>query len=266
MGYHAAMNEYQDLFQAYRFYFLGGFLALIALEFAWSRYRGRSVYKLRETATNMAILAGTQVSKALTAGWNFFVLMLVYDLTPLRMPQNAPGLIVALVFVDFLYYWQHRILHEIKFFWAFHLVHHSSPELNLTTSFRLNWLSPLIGPFFFLPAALLGFHPAYVLLFQAINLVFQFPLHTTAIGKLGFLEGVINTPSAHRVHHASNAAYIDKNYGGILMIWDRMFGTYVTETEPVRYGVTTGFMGHNPVKLVFGGFVDYFRGRMAYKG
>jgi sterol desaturase/sphingolipid hydroxylase (fatty acid hydroxylase superfamily) len=101
---------------------------------------------------------------------------------------------------------------------------------------------------------------------QSLNLFFQFFLHTESIGKLGFLEGFINTPSAHRVHHGSNPEYIDKNYGGVLMIWDRMFGSYTPETTPVLYGITTGHVGYNPFKLVFHGFYDLFRGKLNSKG
>ncbi|MBC7866713.1 MAG: sterol desaturase family protein, partial [Gloeobacteraceae cyanobacterium ES-bin-316] len=99
-----------------------------------------------------------------------------------------------------------------------------------------------------------------------INLVYQFVLHTEAIGKLGFLEGIINTPSAHRVHHGSNKIYLDKNFGGFLMIWDKLFGTYTSETEKVKYGITTGFVSYNPFKLIFHGFIDLFKGKMDYKG
>jgi sterol desaturase/sphingolipid hydroxylase (fatty acid hydroxylase superfamily) len=112
----------------------------------------------------------------------------------------------------------------------------------------------------------LGLPPVYVAISFSVNLIFQLFLHTEAVGKIPFIEGIIDTPSAHRVHHGSNPAYIDKNYGGVFMIWDRIFGTYQQETEPVEYGITTGFVSHNPMVLVFHGFIDFFRGKMDYKG
>lgn len=129
--------------------------------------------------------------------------------------------------------------------------------MNLTTSFRLNWLSPLITPFFYLPVSLLGFDTRLVAPILAINLLYQFWLHTEMIGNLGFLEKIFNTPSNHRVHHGSNLIYLDKNYGGFLIVWDILFGTYQAETEQPKYGITTGFVSHNPFKLVFHGFFDY---------
>lgn len=245
---------------------LSFFLLCIVAEIVWSRRSGSAKYNPREAAANVGILAGMQVSKFLLAGWTVAVLAFTARFRFFTIESSWPAVIGAFVLIDFLYYWQHRLSHEVRFFWAFHLTHHSSPWMNLTTSFRLNWLFPLIMPFFYLPVALLGFDPLLVGPIFILNLIYQFWLHTESIGKLGWLEGVINTPSAHRVHHASNDAYIDKNYGGFLMVWDRLFGTYAAEGEPVRYGITTGFMGHNPIKLVFVGFYDLFRGRLGYKG
>jgi sterol desaturase/sphingolipid hydroxylase (fatty acid hydroxylase superfamily) len=138
--------------------------------------------------------------------------------------------------------------------------------MNFTTAYRINWFSALVSPAFFIPAALLGFPPIFIVLAFQINLLYQFFLHTEAVGKIPLLEGIIDTPSAHRVHHGSNPVYIDKNFGGILMIWDRIFGTYQPETEPVKYGITSGFAGHNPFKLIFQGFIDLAKGSMNYKG
>ncbi|MGB0525401.1 MAG: sterol desaturase family protein, partial [Flammeovirgaceae bacterium] len=143
-----------------------------------------------------------------------------------------------------------------------HNVHHSSPWMNFTTAFRLNWFNFIISPLLFIPVILLGFSMQQAAVFFVLNLFYQFFLHTEAVGKIPLIEGWLNTPSAHRVHHGSNALYIDKNYGGILMIWDRIFGTYQAETEKVNYGVTTGFEGHNPAKLVLKPIYNFFMGRL----
>jgi sterol desaturase/sphingolipid hydroxylase (fatty acid hydroxylase superfamily) len=138
--------------------------------------------------------------------------------------------------------------------------------MNLTVAYRLNWLSALLTPFVVAPLVIVGFPFEFVIASFAINLLYQFFLHTEAIGKLGFIEGVLATPSAHRVHHGSNDEYIDKNFGGVLIIWDRLFGTYEVEKEKPVYGVTTGFISNNPFVLIVKGFVDFFKGRMNYKG
>jgi len=249
--------------QPYLPFIFAAFLILILAEFLWARWKKRPVHNGRETLANLVIFLGNQVSHVVLAGWLYFVLACVYQRTPLKLPETAATLVLAIVFVDFLYYWEHRLLHEVKPLWAFHEVHHSSLWYNLTTSFRLNWLAPLITPFFFLPAAALGVAPRQILIFFATNLVFQFWLHTEAVPALGPLEGWINTPSAHRVHHGSNPCYIDKNFGGILMVWDRLFATYAPEREKVRFGTTRGFRGHGPVRAVLQGFVDLAKGSYA---
>jgi sterol desaturase/sphingolipid hydroxylase (fatty acid hydroxylase superfamily) len=242
------------------------FIFLITLEVLWSQRKGRPVHDWKESVANLSILIGTQISKAMFLGWQLLVLTMAAQFQLFHWDSGILTFVATFFLVDFFYYWQHRIMHETKIFWAFHLVHHSGQKMNLTTSFRLNWLSPLITAFFFIPVVLLGAPIVYVIASLGINLLFQFFLHTTAIGKLGWLEGVINTPSAHRVHHGSNPEYLDKNYGGVLMIWDRFFGSYASETIEVDYGVTTGPAGYNPFKLVFHGFYDLFRGRLHSKG
>jgi sterol desaturase/sphingolipid hydroxylase (fatty acid hydroxylase superfamily) len=150
--------------------------------------------------------------------------------------------------------------------WAFHLVHHTGSKMNLTTAYRLNWLGALISPIFFIPLALLGFPSDFIVLSYGLNLFYQFFLHTEAVGRLGPLEGLIDTPSAHRVHHGSNPEYIDRNFGGVFIFWDRLFGTYQPETVRPKYGITSGPVGHNPFKLIFSGFVDLLKNKMNYKG
>lgn len=157
--------------------------------------------------------------------------------------------ILAIAIADFLYYWEHRVEHQIKFFWAYHSVHHSSIDYNLTIASRISWVESFIIWIFYIPMALLGFDPLLILLSMQITIVYQTWLHTQKISHLGILEKIINTPALHRVHHASNADYIDKNYGAILMIWDRLFGTYQIETEPPVYGLTENINTNNPIKI-----------------
>ncbi|WP_417436677.1 sterol desaturase family protein [Idiomarina abyssalis] len=161
----------------------------------------------------------------------------------------------CIVLADLAYYWEHRFLHKNGFAWATHRVHHSSPHFNISVAYRfgpLDWLFPL---FFHLPLALLGFHPFVILLAEMAVQVFQTLLHTEVVKKLPRpIEAIFNTPSHHRVHHATNSQYLDKNYAGIFIIWDRMFGTFAKEEEAVRYGVFPRINSVNPVKIFFSGY------------
>jgi sterol desaturase/sphingolipid hydroxylase (fatty acid hydroxylase superfamily) len=163
--------------------------------------------------------------------------------------NTALSILLLFIGQEFFYYWYHRTAHTVRFFWANHAVHHSPNQLTLSSAYRLGWLTKLTGSgIFFTPLSWLGVKPEVVLAVVSINLLYQFWLHATWIPKLGWLEYVFNTPSAHRVHHASNARYLDANFGGVLIVFDRLFGTYVAEhaDEPCRYGLTTPTTSRNP--------------------
>ena len=157
-----------------------------------------------------------------------------------------PALILA---EDFCYYWYHRAGHEVRLFWASHVNHHSSQHYNLSTALRQSWTTPFTGWVFWVPLLLIGFPVEAVLLQKGISLLYQYWIHTELIGKLGPLEWVMNTPSHHRVHHGRNLRYLDKNYGGIFIIWDRMFGTFAEEEEAVDFGLVHNLESHNPVVI-----------------
>lgn len=168
---------------------------------------------------------------------------------------NDPVAWVALFFaLEFAYYWFHRASHRVRWFWATHAVHHSPNQFNLSAAYRLGWTGKLtFSLVFFSPIAFLGFSPQMILIAFALNLLYQFWIHAEWIPPLGFLEGIINTPSAHRVHHASNVEYLDANYGGVLLIFDRMFGTYIPEKRdvPIRYGWVQPITSNNPLRVAF---------------
>ncbi|MFD9457018.1 sterol desaturase family protein [Streptomyces sp. NPDC059985] len=173
----------------------------------------------------------------------------VYELTPLRVPFLWWTALLMLFVQDFLYYWQHRLHHVIRILWACHVVHHSSRRFNLTTALRQPWTSATTW-WFYLPMVALGVHPAAIPFCYGINLLYQFWVHTERIGKLPrAYEYVFNTPSHHRVHHASQGGYLDRNFGGILIVWDRMFGSWVGETERPVYGLTKNIGTHNPLRV-----------------
>lgn len=152
---------------------------------------------------------------------------------------------------DFTFYWHHRLSHEIRMLWTAHVNHHSSEEYNLSTALRQSPTEYMYKKIWWIWMPLLGFHPLMILTMMQLNLIYQFWIHTETIGKLGFLEKIFNTPSHHRVHHGSNVAYLDRNYGGILIIWDRIFGTFREEDEPVQFGITKNIHTHNLVKITF---------------
>lgn len=169
--------------------------------------------------------------------------------SPRHLEVNLGTMILAVAIADFLYYWEHRAEHRIRFFWAYHNVHHSSTDYNLTVASRLSWVETCFLWVFYIPMALLGFDPLQILIAVQISAVYQTWIHTQKIGKLGILEKILNTPALHRVHHASNHRYIDKNFGGIVIIWDRLFGTYQPEIEAPVYGLTENINTNNPIKI-----------------
>lgn len=177
-------------------------------------------------------------------GLQFFSYFALFDL-----PINFVTLILTIVIADFIYYWEHRTEHKIRFFWAYHNVHHSSIDYNYTVASRLSWVESCFLWIFYIPMALLGFNPLLIFLGVQISAAYQTWIHTQKIGKLGILEKMINTPALHRVHHASNSQYIDKNFGGILIIWDRLFSTYQPEQEQPVYGLTENINTTNPLKI-----------------
>lgn len=244
-----------------KFSLFGIVLLAILLEMLWSRLRRREVYDLRESLANLVILLGNNLLKPLALGWSYVVFRLFESCRFFELPATLGVALLTFLTVEFVYYWYHRLSHETPLLWTIHHTHHSSPKMNLTTALRLNWLGKFVSPLFFVPLVLLGFSPTWMVVSLALGLFYQFFLHTEAVGRLGWFEGkLLNTPSSHRVHHGSNERYIDKNYGGMLILWDRLFGTWEPETETVTYGVTSGFVGYNPVKIVLGPVIQYLRG------
>ena len=234
---------------------------LVIAEIAWSRATHRGVYNLRESLSNLTMAVGNNLLRPISLTWKYWILYLVEPFQIWTLPQTPWAILLTFLAADCAYYWYHRFSHQIPVLWALHYTHHSSPWMNLTTAIRLNWVANFVSPLLFAPLVFLGCAPTVVVASLGLGLFYQFFLHTEAVGRLRWLDGwLLNTPAAHRVHHGSNAAYIDKNYGGALIVWDRLFGTYEPETETVRYGVTTGFRGHNPFKHQLSPLFEYLAG------
>ena len=222
------------------------FLIAIILEAAWDIMTGRR--KKGETFANFGIALANHLLDRTLYGIVFILgLFVVENFVPWRIPLTWWSWTISIVLADLTYYWMHRWEHEIRIFWSYHSVHHSSPEYNLSTSLRLAWIEGLIEWIFFVPMILIGFDVVQTIIALTVVVVYQTWIHTEKIGKLGWLDRILNTPSVHRVHHGNSEMCIDKNYGGILIIWDRLFGTYQAEEEKVTYGLTKQIGSVNPI-------------------
>ena len=234
------------------------FALLIAVE-AWLVIReNRENFDRKDTWSNILIGFMSVAWGALFGLATSLIYLKVYEFAPVKMPMNAWWTWLILLFVDdFAYYWFHRISHEVRFFWNFHVVHHSSNQYNLSVAVRQSWFSGIAHWVFYLPVAFLGFPLWAFVTMHGLNLIYQFWIHTKIVRKLpAFFEYVLNTPSHHRVHHGVNEQYLDKNYAGIFIIWDRMFGTFVEESEPVRYGIITPLTSYNPLWINSHGWAE----------
>ncbi|MET1412725.1 sterol desaturase family protein [Roseibium sp. HPY-6] len=227
------------------------FLLLLVSETAWDVFSGYRK-SLRETGANILISIVNNVLERLAFGAIFVVGIFAAEyLAIATIPLSWWSWPLAVLLADLTYYWMHRCEHRVRLLWTYHSVHHSSPEFNFSTALRLAWIEALFTWIFFVPMVMIGFDPAQVIAAFAVVIAYQSWIHTEKLGKLGFLDGVLNTPSNHRVHHGRNSIYLDKNYGGILIVWDRFFGTYEPETEQVLYGITEPVMSSNPFIINF---------------
>ena len=231
------------------------FVSLIALELFLSHRRGLRTYRLYDTITNLACGIGSQIYALGIYGLGFFVYAKVWQHFRLFdiSAKSVLAWVVLLFIDDFCYYLYHWASHRVNFLWATHSVHHQSEEYNLAVALRQSWFTGLTSFLFYLPLAVLGFPMVMYVTVRTFNTLYQFWIHTRPIGKLGFLEWFLNTPSHHRVHHAINPTYLDANYAGVLIIWDRIFGTFIAEDkkEPPRYGIVSQLGTFNPFRVAF---------------
>ncbi len=231
-------------------------LALMLAEALWLRRLGRPGYDWRESAASTAIAVGNAVLRPLTALALLPVFGWVYEHRLFDWPLSGIGdfLLLFLAF-DLLYYGLHRAHHRVRWLWATHSVHHSTTRFNLSAAYRLGWTDLLSGTWLFLlPLVWLGAPPLAVTAAFALNLLYQLFLHTETVGRLGWLEWVFNTPSHHRVHHACEPELLDRNFGGVLIVWDRLFGTFAAAEDgrALRYGLGRPEPEHHPLRIALG--------------
>ena len=242
------------------------FVALLLLELWFTIREHKQSYATKDTFSSLSmgignLIIGILTTKALVLASFIFV----YQFRIVTLGYAWWVWILAFFADDLSYYWFHRASHHIRWFWASHVVHHSSQHYNLSTALRQNWTGNFTGTFvFWIWMPVVGFDPVMIMIMQQVSLIYQFWIHTEAINKLPKpLEFILNTPSHHRVHHGSDLKYLDKNHGGILIIWDRIFGTFKAEEERPKYGLTKNISSHNPLIIAFKEWGDMF-GR-AYK-
>ncbi|MGC6500847.1 MAG: sterol desaturase family protein [Henriciella sp.] len=232
------------------------FTLAVALEW-WAVRSDRAIgrYDTRDAISSMAMGLGNVGVNALTASIALAMMMAVWPYRLVDIPVTIWSFALLFILYDFVYYWKHRCAHRIRWFWMEHVTHHSSTHYNLSTALRQPWFGPLTGLILLgWPLVLLGFHPTFIFFAAGLNLTYQFWIHTEAIHRMpDWFEAIFNTPSHHRVHHATNPVYLDANYAGVFIIWDRSFGTFVAEQqdEPPRYGIVKPVHSYNPLVLAF---------------
>ena len=240
-------------------------LVFALLEYGALKLQCRSgAYDWKDSAASFAIYIFNGLVGPLTLLWQFGMLRLAEPYALSTINDGLVPFLATFAMAEGAYYWYHRLSHEIPLLWAIHHTHHSARTLNLSIAFRLHTLGRLVSPLVYIPMVLIGFKPEYILGALAVSLVYQFFIRTRAVGKLGpFEHSGFNTPSLHRVHHGSDDWCIDRNYAGVLIVWDRVFGTFQREIGPITYGVTTGHYSYNPVKLMLGPLRDWAKGEFA---
>lgn len=234
-------------------------LLMIMVEVLVANAKNIAAYKKEDSLGTLGLLTGNIFValsiKGLTLAFHIFLYEFrFFDLVSV-MPIWALWIIIFIL-IDFIFYFYHRISHRSRFLWAIHMSHHSSEEMNFFVSFRQAWLGPISKIPFFMLLPLIGLDPTMIAVAGVISTLWGVIGHTQVINKLGPLEWVFNTPSHHRVHHGSNLQYIDKNYGNLLIIWDRFFGTFEPENEPVKYGMVKNVNTFNPFKITLMGWQE----------
>jgi len=249
-------------------YSIPAFLTLLVLEVLWTRRQLREEsraelrgYEKKDTLASLGMGVGNVIISAFTtlgavALWTWGY---QHRVSSLGEPSRWWSWLLLFIAEDLCYYWFHRGHHEVRLLWGAHVSHHTSQYFNLSTALRQPWLTPVTGPLFWLPLGLLGYQAPQILTAQAVSLIYQFWIHTETVRRLPrALEWLLNTPSHHRVHHGKNVRYLDRNHGGVLIVWDRLFGTFARESEqePVRYGITHDLATYNPLRIAVHELVD----------
>ena len=229
---------------------------IIGTELLLSNLQHRKTYSVKDTFTNLYLMLLNGAIDLLFRVIYLAILNYFYLRSFITLTEGIAYWLLLLTLEDFLYYWLHRFDHEIRFFWAVHVTHHSSEKMNFSVGFRSSVFQPIYRFIYFIPLALLGFKPIDIVFIYAATQIWGIFVHTEMINKMGWLEHIMVTPSHHRVHHGSNPTYLDKNMGMFLIIWDKLFGTFQPELsektyQPIAYGLTKNLLKPNPISILF---------------
>ena len=243
------------------YYAIPFFIITLIIEIIATNKKNRQSYTLKDASTSIIMGLGNVFLSIFSKMLVLAALTYIYiNFRFFTIPFIWWSWILIFFAEDFIYYWFHRVSHENRFFWASHVIHHSSKKYNLSTALRQTWSGIFLGFIFWLPLALLGFHPAMILAQMSISLIYQYWIHTELITKMPkWFEKIFNTPSHHRVHHGSNPQYLDRNHAGILIIWDRLFNTFEPEIEKPVYGLVSNINTFNPIKIAFAEWISLFK-------
>jgi sterol desaturase/sphingolipid hydroxylase (fatty acid hydroxylase superfamily) len=242
------------------YYAIPFFVVTMLLELLAIRGRPSSLgYETRDSVASLSMGIGNVMISAVVKTGLILLYVQLSRFALFDIGYEWWAWVLLIVLEDLCYYWFHRLHHEVRFMWAAHINHHSSRHYNLSTALRQSWTTPFTGPIFWVPLVLLGFKPEMILAAQAISLLYQYWIHTELIDRLGPFEWILNTPSHHRVHHGRNPQYLDRNYAGIFIVWDRLFGSFEPEAAPVDYGITKNLTTFNPVRIAFHEWIAMLR-------
>lgn len=245
------------------------YVLLILGEIILSNWHNRKLYTVGDTIQNLYLMIANMGIDVLMRGITLFVLLSFFDYRLISWTPNSWYYWFLLFLAeDFIFYWIHRIDHMVRFFWAIHVTHHSSERFNFTTGFRSSVFQPVYRFIWFIPLVFLGFEPFDIFIMYSITQTYGILVHTKAVRRLGVLEYIFVTPSHHRVHHASNVEYLDKNMGMILIFWDKLFGTFQAEIDglPIQYGLYEKQISQNPVNVIFHEWVEIYKDVRKTKG
>jgi sterol desaturase/sphingolipid hydroxylase (fatty acid hydroxylase superfamily) len=234
------------------------FIISMIIESLYAKKKKQDSYEIKDTAASISMGIGNVlialIAKLIVVPFYYFI----YEYRLFTIEASIIAWIALLFLDDFCYYWAHRFGHVSRLFWASHIIHHSSQRYNLSTALRQTWTGGFFTFIFYTPLAIIGFHPLMMLTMQAVNLLYQFWIHTEFVKSIGFLESFMNSPSHHRVHHGSDIKYLDKNYAGIFIIWDKLFDTFKKEEERPKYGILHNIQTYNPLKIASHEWISIF--------
>lgn len=227
------------------------FIIVITIEVIINSVQHLHLYQAKDSAASIAMGIGSAVVNLAMKALAFGAMMFLHQFAIFNIGWQWWAWLILFFLEDLSFYWHHRLSHEIRVLWAAHVNHHSSEKLNYSTALRQSWFELIYKYIFWMWLPIIGFDPIMIMILMSVSLIYQFFQHTQLVHKLGPLEWIFNTPSAHRVHHASNARYLDRNHAGILIIWDRIFGTYQEEQDDEKpvYGITQNIHTFNPFKI-----------------